>query len=146
MSISIMAVRHREPISHELWKWKWFIYFCFGNDSSVVSEIIRISMSKVLSDTNVSNLFRIELIFIWAIIAIIWGYFKHVFINYIIAVFCCYFWGMNFIIFPLSLGSNLKLISRIQNRKVSARMEKPTKFKCKLSQYKCLWIMLSSVI
>ena len=47
-----------------------------GNDSSIfVSEIIRISISEVTSDTNVSNLFRIELIFIWAIIGF-WGYFK----------------------------------------------------------------------
>ena len=36
-----------------------------GNDSSIfVSEIIRISISEVTSDTKVSNLFRIELMFI----------------------------------------------------------------------------------
>ena len=33
-----------------------------GNDSTIfVSEIIKISMSEVTSDTNVSNLFRIDI-------------------------------------------------------------------------------------
>ena len=57
MIVSITALRHREPINHECES---------GNDSSIfVSEISRISMSEVevTSDTNVRNLFRIELIF-----------------------------------------------------------------------------------
>ena len=56
MSVSIMAVRHREPINHKCES---------GNDSSIfVTEIIRTSKSEITSDTNVSNLFPIELIFI----------------------------------------------------------------------------------
>ena len=47
-----------------------------GNDSAnYVFEIIRMSMLEVTSDTNASNLFRIELIFIWVIIKFS-GYFK----------------------------------------------------------------------
>ena len=58
MSVSITAVRH--SIENPS------IMICdHRNDSSFfVSEIIKISMSEVFSDTNISYLFRIELIFI----------------------------------------------------------------------------------
>ena len=119
------------------------------NDSfNFLPEIIRISMSEVTSDTNVSNLFRIELIFIWAITGFL-GYFKRnvfklsiilslfsvVFSEEISLIRCLWFWVL---IWSQSL--------RIQDGQVSARMEKPIEFKCKPSRYKYLWMMLSCII
>ena len=118
------------------------------NDSfNFLPEIIRISMSEVTSDTNVSNLFRIELIFIWAITGFL-GYFKRnvfklsiilslfsvVFSEEISLIRCLWFWVL---IWSQSL--------RIQDGQVSARMEKPIEFKCKPSRYKYLWMMLSCI-
>ena len=80
------------------------------NDSSIfVSENIRISISEVTSDSNISNLFCIELSY-YKILGIFQAWCFQT-IDYIIAVFCCYFWGINFIIFPLVLNFNLKSIS-----------------------------------
>ena len=97
------------------------------NDSfNFLSEIIRISMPEVTTDTNVSNLFRIELIFIWAITGFL-GYFKRnvfkpsiilsllsvVFSEEINSMPCLWFWVLIWSQFL-----------RIQDRKLSARMEK----------------------
>ena len=120
-----------------------------GNDSIIfLSEIIRISISEVTSDTNVSNLFRIGLIFIWVTIGF-WGYFKRnvlkpwimsslfsvVFSEELASLFFLWFWV-----------SILSQFLWIEDRKFSARMEKPTEFRCKPSRCKCLWVMLLCVI
>ena len=41
--------------------------------------------------------------------------------NYVIAVFCCFFWGISFIIFPLVLSFNLKSISLNRRQKIFSK-------------------------
>ena len=79
MNVCMMAVGDREPINHEWWKWKWFIYLCFWN---------HYNMSEFTIDPNVSNLFRIKLIFIWAIIGFRVCFKRNVFKPSIVSLLC----------------------------------------------------------
>ena len=118
-----------------------------GNDSSIfVSEIIRISISEVTSDTNVSNLFRIELMFIWAIIGF-WGYlkrdvFKPSITSSLFSVLISE--ELHYFSFGFEFQSGVNFSE--YKRTFSARIEKPTEFRCKPSRCKRLWVILSYVM